>query len=318
MVKKGRRIPIPQSMQTASWFRDAELRRSACSPDPDMSPNMNLGNYKQLVALTFALAFLSVGIANAQIQAAGGGYYVAGYGRVYGSFGQASLAQSRMYDAVKSQSRKTTERDALVQKWGLAAVEKAERDAASGSPRSSNPKIVVPPPPVVRNHGVFRPDPTIDTGNALGDALGNSPEEKALIKQIFASTKTAYEKEAASRGWKNNIAAGLTFFTVSAMTAYHDAEEPSDEALTAYYKIMNLALDEIPELGAAANKDKQGFNNMLVGFGGLVFATYSEAKQNNDANALATSKKLAGMLIEMVLKTDPDNLRIENGQIVMK
>ena len=26
----------------------------------------------------------------------------------------------------------------------------------------------------------------------------------------------------------------------------------------------------------------------------------------------------AGMLIEMVLKTDPENLRIENGQIVMK
>ena len=81
---------------------------------------------------------------------------------------------------------------------------------------------------------------------------------------------------------------------------------------------MNTALDDIPEMAAAANKDKQGFNNMLVGFGGILLATYSEAKQNNDANALATSKKLAGMLIEMVLKTDPENLRVENGQIVMK
>jgi len=81
---------------------------------------------------------------------------------------------------------------------------------------------------------------------------------------------------------------------------------------------MNAALDEIPELAAAANKDKQGFNNMLVGFSGILLATYTEAKQNNDAEALATSKKLAGMLIQMVLKTDPDNLRLENGQIVMK
>jgi hypothetical protein len=57
---------------------------------------------------------------------------------------------------------------------------------------------------------------------------------------------------------------------------------------------------------------------MLVGFGGILLATHTEAKQNNDANALANSKKLAGMLIEMVLKIDPENLRLENGLIVMK
>ena len=176
----------------------------------------------------------------------------------------------------------------------------------------------MPPPPVVRNHGVYRPDPSVNTGKALADNLADTPEEKALIKKIYAATKDAYEKEAALRGWKNNIAAGLTFFTVTAMTAYHDAEVPSDEAVNTYYKVMNVALDEIPEFAAVANKDKQAFNNMLIGFSGMLLAVYSEAKQNNDAAALATSKKLAGMLIEMVLKTDPENLRIENGQIVMK
>ena len=65
-------------------------------------------------------------------------------------------------------------------------------------------------------------------------------------------------------------------------------------------------------------KTNKVFNNTLVGFSGMLLAIYSEAKQNNDADALAKSKKLAGMLIEMVLKTDPENLRIENGQIVMK
>ncbi|HEV8593839.1 MAG TPA: DUF6683 family protein, partial [Pyrinomonadaceae bacterium] len=59
-------------------------------------------------------------------------------------------------------------------------------------------------------------------------------------------------------------------------------------------------------------------NNTLIGFGGLLFAGYTEGKQNNDAATLESYKKLAGMLIQMVLKTDPKNLRIENGQIVMK
>ncbi len=270
---------------------------------------------------TLVMAFILIGgceVANAQIQAAGGGYYVAGYGTVYGSFGQASAAQSRMYDKVKEQNSRISERDALIKKWGLAAVEKAEREAASGSTRQSNARIAVPPPPVVRNHGVFRPDPSVDTGKSLADALGDTPEEKALIKQIYLATKAEFEKEAAANGWKNNIAAGMTFFTVAAISVYSDGQEPNDKGLRSYYQIINMALDEIPEFANVPNKEKQGFNNMLVGFGGILLVSYAEAKQNNDAAALATSKQLAGMLIEMVLNTDPKNLKIENGQIVMK
>ena len=276
---------------------------------------MKIGNLKKLV-LALAMAFLSVGSTNAQTPNAWG--YGTGYGTVYGSYGLASTMQS-MYNVARAQSQRTSSRNAMIKKYGLAAVEKAEREAASRSSSSpSNPQIVLPPPPVVRNHGLYRPDPSVDTGKALADNLGDTPQEKALIKQIYAATKDAYDKEAALRGWKNNIAAGLTFFTVTAMTAYHNAEVPSDEAVNTYYQVMNVALDEIPEWASVANKDKQAFNNMLIGFSGMLLAIYEEAKQNNDANALATSKKLAGMLVEMVLKTDPENLRVENGQIVMK
>jgi hypothetical protein len=277
---------------------------------------MKIGNHKKLAALAFAMAFLSVGTTNAQTPNAWG--YGTGYGTVYGSYGLASTMQS-MYNVARAQSQRTSSRNAMIKKYGLTAVEKAEREAASRSSSSpSNPQIVVPPPPVVRNHGLYRPDPSVDTGKALADNLGDTPQEKALIKQIYAATKAGYEKEAALRGWKNNIAAGLTFFTVTAMTAYHNAEVPSDEAVNTYYQVMNVALDEIPEFASIANKDKQAFNNMLIGFSGMLLAIHEEAKQNNDANALATSKKLAGMLIEMVLKTDPENLRVENSQIVMK
>ena len=274
---------------------------------------MKIRNSKKLAALTFALAFVSVGIANAQTPNAWG--YSTGYGNVYGSFGLASTMQS-MYNVARAQSQRTNSRNAMIKKYGLAAVEKAEREA--GSSARSNPQIEVPPPRVVRNHGMYRPDGSVDTGKALADNLADTPQEKILIGQIYAATKAAYEKEAAIKGWQNNIAAGLTFFTVTSMTVYHNADEPSDEAVNTYYKVMNMALDEIPEFATVANRDKQAFNNMLVGFSGMLIAVYTEAKQNNDANELATSKKLAGMLIEMILKTNPENLRIENGQIVMK
>jgi hypothetical protein len=282
---------------------------------------MKIGNCKKPAAVTLVLAFLSVGITNAQTPSAYG--YSTGYGTVYGSYGLASTMQS-MYNVAQAQMQRTTARNAMIKKWGLAAVEKAEREAGSRSSTGtktsapSNSQIVVAPPPVVRSHGVYLPDPSVDTGKALADNLADTPQEKVLIKQIYAATKAAYEEEAALKGWQNNIAAGLTFFTVTAMTVYHNAEVPSDEAVNTYYQVMNVALDEIPEFATVANKDKQAFNNMLIGFSGMLLAVYSEGKQNNDAHTLATSKKLAGMLIEMVLKTDRENLRIENGQIVMK
>jgi hypothetical protein len=165
---------------------------------------------------------------------------------------------------------------------------------------------------------VFRPDPTLDTGTAISDSLGDTPEEKALIKQIYTATKTAYEKEAAAKGWDKNMAGGMTFFTIAAMTVYHDADEPGDAEVRKYYEAVNASLDEMPELASTSNKDKQNYNNMMIGFAGILLAGYAEAKQQENAKTLDNYKKLAGMLINLVLKTDPENLRLENGRIVLK
>jgi hypothetical protein len=136
------------------------------------------------------LPFFSIGVAQAQTLNTYGGGYSTGYGTVYGSFGQAFATQN-IYNTMQMQ--KTNMRNAMIKKWGLAAVEKAEREAAtrpsSSGATTSGSKIVVSRPPVVRNHGVFRPDATVDTGKALADALGDTPEEKALIKQIYTATK---------------------------------------------------------------------------------------------------------------------------------
>lgn len=257
------------------------------------------------MAFALGLVLSSAGIVSGQWNSANAYGHSTGYGTVYGSYGLAATMQS-MYNVARAQSRKTA----------------AESSSSSGAknPASSNSHADASPPArmVVRNHGVFRPDATVDTGKALADALAASPEEKALIKRIYASTKASYDTEAAARGWKNNIAGGLTFFTVAAMTVYHDGGEPTEDAVNTHYKALNAAIDEVPEFAGLSNKNKQGFNDVLVGFGGILLAGYSESKRDGDAATLASYKKLAGMLIELVLKTDPNNLRLESGQIVLK
>ena len=42
----------------------------------------------------------------------------------------------------------------------------------------------------------------IDASRQIADALGETPDEKKLYKQIFDATKASFEKEAAAKGWK--------------------------------------------------------------------------------------------------------------------
>src|SRR5688572_6338573 len=157
---------------------------------------MRRKNHKHITALTFAFAFavLTTGVASAQTWNSSSGGYNTGYGTVYGSFGQAFATQN-IYNTMQMQMQKTMMRNVMIKKWGRAAVEKAEREAASGRSSSgaetSGSGMVVSPPPVVRNHGVFRRDATVDTGKAFADALGETPDEKKLINQIYTATKAA-------------------------------------------------------------------------------------------------------------------------------
>ena len=257
---------------------------------------MHRRNFRLSVLALIFVGLHGVGTLQAQTPNAWG--YSTGYGNVYGTFGLAQTMQT-MYNTTRRQMQSTSL-------------------SSSKSTTTSNQRIVAPPPRVVRNYGFFRPDVTLDTGKSLADALGVTPEEKALLVKIYTATKIEYEKEAAPRKWNNNIAGGLTFFTIAAMTAYHDAEEPGDDAVKEYYEAVNSSLDEMPGLGSVSNKDKQNYNNMLIGFGGILLAGYMEAKQTGDASSLRSYKKLAGMLINLVLKTDPENLRLENSRIVLK
>jgi hypothetical protein len=274
-------------------------------------------NYRHLLfACTLAVSSFA---AQAQTWNANAGGYNTGYGTVYGSFGLA-MATQNMYQTMQMNMQRATMRQAMVAKWGEAAVAQAERAAQGGEPVATEgaaPDIALPAPPPVRNHGVYQPDPTVDTGSQLASALGSTPEEQQLIGAIYTQTREAYLQEAAAQGWRNNIAGGLTFFTVTALVVYRDIDEPSEEAVDRFYAVMNQSLDALPEVAEVSNADKQAFDNLLIGFAGMLLAGYTEGKQGGDAETLAVYRQLAGELIRLVLKVEPEKLRLENGQITV-
>jgi hypothetical protein len=273
-----------------------------------------------IVIFVVMIVLVSGTAINAQMWNSSTGGYSTGYGTVYGSWSTAMWTQG-MYNTMENAISKATLRQSMINKWGLAAVEKAEREAGSSpgskpaNSRTTPAGLVVTPRRIPKNYGVFTADPSVDTGTLLADKIGDSADEKALIKNVYLATKAEFEKSTAAKGWKNNVAGALTFFILYTTVIYHDAPEPGDESAQVLYSAVSEALDELPEFGKMSNKEKQSLYNTLIGFTGLAAATYAEGKQNGDAATVKTAAGLAGMLIKLVLKKDPENVQIRDGVV---
>jgi len=232
-----------------------------------------------------------------------------GYGTVYGSFGVA-MATQNIYNTTQMQIQRLTMRQAMINKWGLAAVEKAEREAASGK-KSTAPEglQVTAPSPAPKNVGVFKPGKST-VAKQLGDAIGSTKEEKDAVAMLASATKDAFEAQPETQKWKNNVAGALAFFLISNLVVATGSEEPSDETSQALFQAMSLALDASPEMAKASAKDKQQLYEVLIGFTGLPLAIYTEAKERGDAAQMKQAQELAAKLIELVLKVDAKSVKL--------
>ena len=268
----------------------------------------------------FAIAAFIFGAAvcsAAQTYNSNSGGWNTGYGTVYGSFGVA-MATQNIYNSMQMNIQRSMMRQAMIRKWGRAAVEKAERNASSGrsSQRAANTQSaaesgpVVEAPRVPKNYGKFAASSGIDTATVFANALGETAQEREIYKKIVAESITLLSAEAAKKGWKNDIAGAMTIFILTNSVLYNGTDDPGDEFAQALYDAVRSSIDELPEFGKMANKDKHGLYNTLLALSGIPLTFYADAQQRNDPEAVATARKLAGEMLKMVFKTEPERLRL--------
>ena len=261
--------------------------------------------------MNFVRAFvvLLAAPALAQMWNSNAGGWSTGYGTVYSSFGTA-MATQNIYNTTQLQIQRLTMRQAMINKWGLAAVEKAEREAASGKPSTAPEGLqVTAPPPRAKNHGVFKPGKS-NAARQLGEALGATKAQKDAITQLAAATKEGFEAQPETQKWKNNVAGALAFFLISNLVVATDSPEPSDETSQALFQALTLAIDASPEMAKASAKDKQQLYELLIGFTGLPLAVYTEGKERGDAAQVKQAQALAANLIELVFKVKASDVKL--------
>lgn len=240
-----------------------------------------------------------------------------GYGTVYGTFGLA-MATQNIYTSTQQNMQRLIMRQAMIKKWGLAAVEEAERNARAGKKSSTtNAELqqqvaTAPPPPAPKNSGVFKPGKT-DTFKKLGDALGTTAEEKNAITLIAKATRDAFEAQPEMKPWKNNLAGALGFFLVGnlALATGKMDDEVSDETSRALFESLNQALDASPEFAKTSARQKQEAYEMLIGFTGVPLAIYEDGKARGDEQQMKQAQEISAQLLKLVFKTDAAQMKLE-------
>jgi hypothetical protein len=176
-------------------------------------------------------------------------------------------------------------------------------DSTSGSNTEIVPKKSANPNATSK----FTPVSDDDSIQKFVDSVGTTEDEKALMLQIAASTKAAFEQQYAAKGWKNNIAGAFTFFILTTSMVYNDSE-PNEATQDILFKTLDQVIGSDNGISSASNKDKTGLYNSLIAYGGLPLTFYVHGKQTGNSSEVAQAKQLAGGFIKMILQTEPESL----------
>lgn len=159
--------------------------------------------------------------------------------------------------------------------------------------------------------------PAADSGvtRALADAFGSSAEQRASLVEAFTQIKQGYEAEVAKEGKSNNLAAAMTFFIAANVVSYHQSEMPSDADTDKLFESLQRAMAKIPAFAAMSNAEKQQMHDWLVCMGGFSLMNYTNARQNSDAQGLATIKDFADYSMRLVLGVEGAKLSLAGSRL---
>lgn len=161
----------------------------------------------------------------------------------------------------------------------------------------------------------FTPTGNSGVTKSLADALGRTTQERAALVDAFEQIKQGYEAEVAKEGKSNNLAAAMTFFIAANVAAYHQTEMPSDADSVKLFQSLQQMMSRVPAFAAMSNAEKHRMHDWLVCMAGFAATNYMDAKQNGDAQALATIKEFADYSMRLVLGVEASQLSLSGSQL---
>ena len=175
-----------------------------------------------------------------------------------------------------------------------------------------------PPRPVNASVVKFRPVGDSGVMKILADTLGANAQQKAGLMQVFSQVKQAYEAEVAPKGKSNNLAAAFTFFIAANVMAYHQTDEPSDQATETLVGQLEDVISSVPEFARMSDSEKHKMHDWLVCMGGFSMMGYMDAKQTNDKQGLGNYREFANYSMRLVLGIEVSKLSFRGNRFFIE
>jgi hypothetical protein len=153
---------------------------------------------------------------------------------------------------------------------------------------------------------------------AMVNSMVNDREQQKALLEVFEQGLKAYEKEAASSGFQNDVAGAMVFLIGACYYVFNNGLEPNSDGTEIIARALQQNLDT-PAFRQIADADKQKFYELMVGLGTYLGLAYQQAVADNDAAQAETLKDAAADALKGFLKLDPATVRITaNGLEIAK
>lgn len=170
-----------------------------------------------------------------------------------------------------------------------------------------------PPETIAR----FVPGAPSGAAEDLARALAPRPADQQELLSTMNQLRDVYQKSALDEGRGDSLAAALTFFIASNLTAT-TGREPTKEADSKLFAQVEAAISATPGAAALSDADQQAMHDWLVAMSGVVLATFVSADVAGSPEALAAAQSLAASAMIEVLGLDPQGMTLdENGLVVI-
>lgn len=160
--------------------------------------------------------------------------------------------------------------DELLRAHGKAKITPKGSSSKTSAPTASKATAVAPTAPVTTK---FRPSGKRILMPQIVASLTQDKEQQKVLTKLFTDSFDVYEKEALAKGFENDVAGAIAYFTYVAFTL--QGSEPTEKGIEALALGLREGLGD--KYATVSNTDKQNFYEFMVTMASFLYLSSMDA-----------------------------------------
>lgn len=164
----------------------------------------------------------------------------------------------------------------------------------------------------------FRPAADHLLTRKLADQIGHTTSEKQAIGVLLKAIYQEFDAQAARLGKPNDLALALSFFLAQNTAVLRGVPDPKEEQILDLRQVILVAFGQTAGLGSFTDQQRQELYEVLVGYTGLAYAGYLDAKRRGDQPHIKEFQKVAGANLTAITHLPPERFEFSDKGLTIR